>query len=148
MIRNRSFSYVLYLPCSGKPMRCRSDRNHFHVSRLISHWRNVKMQSSKRLGKHTFETKRKVKELLAHTVHLLNLVPLVCKREREREREKERKAKWQCAREATNEICRKFFIPTPMASVCYGSQREKIPVSDTEGPCISFARTSPTIYCT
>ena len=51
------------------------------------------MQSSKRLGKHTFETKRKVKELLAHTVHLLNLVPLVCKREREREREKERKAK-------------------------------------------------------
>lgn len=59
----------------------------------------------------------------------------------------EKGVKWQCAREATNEIRRKFFIPTPMASVCYGSQREKIPVSDTEGPCISFARISPPVRC-
>lgn len=62
-------------------------------------------------------------------------------------RTEEKGVKWQCAREATNEIRRKFFIPTPMASVCYGSQREKIPVSDTEGPCISFARISPPVRC-
>lgn len=35
-----------------------------------------------------------------------------------------------------------------MASVCYGSQREKIPVSDTEGPCISFARISSLVHST